>query len=85
MADAGGGVFATPGPATPMCAWSGGFMGETSRAGFASPRPTGSGVAASPALPALLCREVWREGLRMGIAARVSRADNYFWGKDAVF
>lgn len=60
-------------------------MGEMSRAGFASLRPTGSGFPASPALPALLCQEVLRDGLRMGIAARVSRANNYFWGKDAVF
>ena len=84
VADARG-VFAAPGPAAPTCARSGGFMGEMSRAGFASPHPAGSSFPASPALPALLCWEVWREGLRMGIAARVSRADNYFWGKDAVF
>jgi len=82
-ADAGG-VFAAPGPAA-TCPRSGGLMGRVLHAGFASTHPTGSSVPASPALADLLCWEAWREGLRMGIAARVSRADNYFWGKDAVF
>lgn len=31
--------------------------------------------------PALICPELWREGLRMGIAARAFSTDNYFWEK----
>lgn len=83
MLGAGGGGLLCQVPLPPQAVV--GFMGETSRAGFASLRPPGSSVPASPALPALFCWEAWRGGLRMGIAAQVSKADNYFWGKDAVF
>lgn len=76
MADPGG-VLASPCPVAPMY--------TRSACRICIPMPSSSDVPASSALPALLCREVWREGLRMGIAAQVSRADNYFWGKDAVF
>lgn len=78
-------VFAAPGPATPMCAQRGGFMVEMSCAGIASLRPTGSHLPASSALPALLSQEALREGLSRDVGVRVSRANNYFWGKDAAF